>query len=101
MKYLLFKTGIINIASQDIKIQYFIFETDDKVKVVEGNGAIIIYCAAYIANQKLPFGTVMRYDDNKKEYEIVISSATINRAINIFIGVFDTKEDAELYCNLE
>lgn len=40
----------------------------------------------------------------KKKYKIVISSATIttfSRAINIFIGVFDTKEDAELYCNLE
>lgn len=104
MKYLLFKTGIINITSQDIKFQYFIFETDGSVNVVERNGAIAIYCAAYTSNQKLPFGTVIAYDDTKKEYKIVVSSATIttfSRVINIFIGIFDTKEDAELYYNLQ
>lgn len=109
MKYLLFKTAVINVASQDIKFQYFIFETDDSVNIVERNGAINIYCTMYTANQKLPFGTVIAYDDTKKEYKIVVSPATITTfsrvinifVINIFIGIFDTKEDAELYYNLQ
>lgn len=67
MRYLLFKTGVINVISQDVKFQYFIFETDNNVNVVKRNGAIIIYCAAYIADQKLPYGTVMAYDDDKKK----------------------------------
>lgn len=113
MKYLLFETLTVNNAAYGmrykigIKKDFFILEVSDDVKIIKDRYHTVILCSDYDINQDLPADGRLQYESIRNEYKItIISHISKNMNIvtgkyNYFIDIFDTRDDAELYYNLE